>query len=212
MPGANYMGGKRNFAKARSRDYNRRVQKSHFGKKRAEVLSKGLVQASSPHTTERKTALTFALSHASRDIENFDQLDEFQWTLNAQTSTMPPPAHVYADPARLHLRPAGSSSSKVLRALKDTAGNASLRNDIDEILRVSNTVGLATFRPNRQDREVKELGTAGAISKFVTSPPRTPNRRPEDTVAVRTGHVFRSPDHHSTDGKHNDAYPDSDLH
>ncbi|KAL1949251.1 hypothetical protein VTO73DRAFT_8132 [Trametes versicolor] len=42
MPGANYMGGKRNAARARGKDATGKVQRSHFGKKRFEILRTGL--------------------------------------------------------------------------------------------------------------------------------------------------------------------------
>ncbi|KAI0303617.1 hypothetical protein B0F90DRAFT_1667051 [Multifurca ochricompacta] len=39
MTGANYTGGKRNFARARFRDTTRRLQKNHFGRRRLAILS-----------------------------------------------------------------------------------------------------------------------------------------------------------------------------
>ncbi|KAF9448654.1 hypothetical protein P691DRAFT_800434 [Macrolepiota fuliginosa MF-IS2] len=42
MAGANYTGGRRNAAKARSRDKTGRIQKDFFGRRRLNILSKGL--------------------------------------------------------------------------------------------------------------------------------------------------------------------------
>ncbi|KAG6916172.1 hypothetical protein DXG01_008145 [Tephrocybe rancida] len=42
MPGANYMGGKRNAAKARAKDSTGRIQKGYFGRKRLNMLSNGI--------------------------------------------------------------------------------------------------------------------------------------------------------------------------
>lgn len=42
MVGANYMGGRRNAAKARTRDKSGKVQKEFFGRRRLNLLSKGL--------------------------------------------------------------------------------------------------------------------------------------------------------------------------
>ncbi|KIP11169.1 hypothetical protein PHLGIDRAFT_157855 [Phlebiopsis gigantea 11061_1 CR5-6] len=44
MAGANYMGGRRNAAKARVRDTDGRLQRSHFSKQRFPVLAKGLAR------------------------------------------------------------------------------------------------------------------------------------------------------------------------
>ncbi|KAJ7880993.1 hypothetical protein B0H14DRAFT_2705708, partial [Mycena olivaceomarginata] len=38
-PGANYMGGKRNAARARSKDTTGRAQKNHFTRQRRDILS-----------------------------------------------------------------------------------------------------------------------------------------------------------------------------
>ncbi|KAI0067182.1 hypothetical protein BV25DRAFT_1987637, partial [Artomyces pyxidatus] len=65
MPGANYMGGKRIHAKARSRNSALRAQSNHFGKRRFEILSKGL--GGNQVLSNNSGVSLITLSHASRD-------------------------------------------------------------------------------------------------------------------------------------------------
>ncbi|KAI0661513.1 hypothetical protein C8Q70DRAFT_660072 [Cubamyces menziesii] len=72
MPGANYMGGKRNAARARVKDATGKVQRNHFGKKRFEILRTGLSkgQATTSHVQTARTGLKarseISLAHAHR--------------------------------------------------------------------------------------------------------------------------------------------------
>ncbi|KAI0346544.1 hypothetical protein BDW22DRAFT_1425997 [Trametopsis cervina] len=76
MAGANYMGGRRNAAKARIKDENGRLQKCHFGKQRLSILTKGLGRPAASlssglpmhptgSSTEHIAAIT--LAHARRE-------------------------------------------------------------------------------------------------------------------------------------------------
>jgi hypothetical protein len=89
MTGANYTGGKRwvsqfpmhffinqsslllatrNFARARFRDSTRRVQKSHFGRRRLEILSRGLGNGAQYKEEESSGISGILLEHAQREF------------------------------------------------------------------------------------------------------------------------------------------------
>ncbi|KAH9177406.1 hypothetical protein EDB89DRAFT_1543238 [Lactarius sanguifluus] len=68
MTGANYTGGKRNFARARFRDSTRRAQKSHFGRRRLEILSRGLGNAAQPNEEGSSGISGILLEHAQREF------------------------------------------------------------------------------------------------------------------------------------------------
>ncbi|KAF8273339.1 hypothetical protein EI94DRAFT_1302297 [Lactarius quietus] len=68
MTGANYTGGKRNFARARFRDSTRRAQKSHFGRRRLEILSRGLGNGARSKEEEPSGISGILLEHAQREI------------------------------------------------------------------------------------------------------------------------------------------------
>ncbi|KAN0132919.1 hypothetical protein V8E53_009284 [Lactarius tabidus] len=68
MTGANYTGGKRNFARARFRDSTRRVQKSHFGRRRLEILSRGLGNGVQSKEEESSGISGILLEHAQREF------------------------------------------------------------------------------------------------------------------------------------------------
>ncbi|KAI5122750.1 hypothetical protein M0805_009833 [Coniferiporia weirii] len=74
MAGANYMGGRRNAARARTKDVAGRVQKGHFSKQRHQILAQGLHSGPRDETRDQSTRpgpgrveeITFA--HAKNDI------------------------------------------------------------------------------------------------------------------------------------------------
>ncbi|XP_006459041.1 hypothetical protein AGABI2DRAFT_116000 [Agaricus bisporus var. bisporus H97] len=66
MAGANYMGGRRNAAKARSRDKTGRIQKDFFGRRRLNILSKGL--AAAPRSREVVTGGSVLATHAPIEL------------------------------------------------------------------------------------------------------------------------------------------------
>lgn len=139
MPGANYMGGKRcasvitvsilfaecgglglprNAARARGKDATGKAQRSHFGKKRFEILRTGLSkgQASVGRATDQmgngpKGRLEISLAHARRD-----QVPERQsgasGSMLSQLFAFP-----FASTPRRSPPSSASSRSKILRAL-----------------------------------------------------------------------------------------------
>ncbi|KAI0322534.1 hypothetical protein OF83DRAFT_1080127 [Amylostereum chailletii] len=72
MVGANYMGGKRNMAKSRSKDWTGKAQKNHFGTQRIAVLQKGL-SGTSQHQSVLNTTSSgpsaINLGHMARDSD-----------------------------------------------------------------------------------------------------------------------------------------------
>ncbi|KAH9902817.1 hypothetical protein C8Q73DRAFT_22876 [Cubamyces lactineus] len=94
MPGANYMGGKRNAARARVKDATGKVQRNHFGKKRFEILRTGLSkgQATTSHAQNVRGGLNpraeISLAHAHRTQYQHDD-DTQTWLPNAYDSSSP---------------------------------------------------------------------------------------------------------------------------
>ncbi|KAG1770974.1 hypothetical protein EDD22DRAFT_11607 [Suillus occidentalis] len=71
MAGANYMGGKRNAARARTKDSTSRVQKRHFGQQRlAAALCNTREERGKPEKMSLKSVLhQINLAHAQRDAK-----------------------------------------------------------------------------------------------------------------------------------------------
>ncbi|KAG2756968.1 hypothetical protein P692DRAFT_20713473 [Suillus brevipes Sb2] len=71
MTGANYMGGKRNAARARTKDSTSRVQKRHFGQQRlAAALCNTREERGKPEKMSLKSVLhQINLAHAQRDAK-----------------------------------------------------------------------------------------------------------------------------------------------
>ncbi|KAG1887350.1 hypothetical protein F4604DRAFT_1245263 [Suillus subluteus] len=71
MTGANYMGGKRNAARARTKDSTGRVQKRHFGQQRlAAALCNTKEERGKPERMSLKSVLhQINLAHAQRDAK-----------------------------------------------------------------------------------------------------------------------------------------------
>ncbi|KZT73132.1 hypothetical protein DAEQUDRAFT_508459 [Daedalea quercina L-15889] len=73
MGGANYMGGKRNFVRARAKDAAGKAQRNHFGKQRlgilAKCLSKAPLEKSSSAASVVHAVSRISLAHAKRDFQ-----------------------------------------------------------------------------------------------------------------------------------------------
>ncbi|KAJ7650795.1 hypothetical protein FB45DRAFT_888812, partial [Roridomyces roridus] len=128
-PGANYMGGKRNAARARSKDTTRRTHKAHFGRQRLDILTNGLLGRNTTSNAfgPRATASDIELSHAKQSENDSDAF-------------IPGPHR----PMK-----AGQSSekrsSRVLEALH-TAEPLVMRAAMDQILSIPDLAGLSTRR------------------------------------------------------------------
>ncbi|KAI9439880.1 hypothetical protein H4582DRAFT_1557426 [Lactarius indigo] len=147
MTGANYTGGKRNFARARFRDSTRRAQKSHFGRRRLEILSRGLGNAAQHNEEESSGISGILLEHARREISRAPEYmrsnrTEAPGTLSGPSSPFIP-GHAI-------------KSSKLVHALD----NPSLRAEVNRILEFSRTVGLCNYPSSSRRRS----GSASLIS------------------------------------------------
>ncbi|KAJ7075143.1 hypothetical protein B0H15DRAFT_956713 [Mycena belliarum] len=149
-PGANYMGGKRNAARARSKDATGRRQKTFFSRQRLDILSKGLAGrapsgGSSSGYGPRVTASDIALSHA-RHPATHPPVAEDQNTI--PTAVGEPATSIPKIPRNAHKRSSSGSmrSSKVLEAL-DTTEPIAMRAAISKILSIPDLAGLSA-RPN----------------------------------------------------------------
>ncbi|KAF8896553.1 hypothetical protein BD779DRAFT_593990 [Infundibulicybe gibba] len=137
MAGANYMGGRRNAAKTRSKDLARRTQKGFFNRQRMDILSKGLTGAkmktrvsnSTIGLPERRTS-SIELAHAKNKIHPAPQDD-----LGSIISRSDPPT---SPESRRRPR----SPSKVLEAL-DTSDSMCRRAAFDRILDLPDLAGLS---------------------------------------------------------------------
>ncbi|RPD61121.1 hypothetical protein L226DRAFT_56940 [Lentinus tigrinus ALCF2SS1-7] len=119
MAGANYMGGKRNAARARVKDAAGKAQRSHFGKKRFEVLrtglSKGGIAKSSKPRNAVKERPEISLAHA-----RWPQHESKQGFVD-QKEDVHGLRSPFASPVSLRRSPpvpsSASSRSRILRAL-----------------------------------------------------------------------------------------------
>ncbi|KAF8841808.1 hypothetical protein BDN67DRAFT_489364 [Paxillus ammoniavirescens] len=134
MAGANYMGGKRNAARARTKDAAGRAQKRHFGRQRLAAAlcmtrEDRRIHLSKP--TLSSVLPEIDLAHARRDI----------------VDDVPSPVNQAFESVRLHSPPSPNDDkrrrnpSKILVAL-DTSDHISMRAAIDRILRRPDLVGL----------------------------------------------------------------------
>ncbi|KAG2348022.1 hypothetical protein BDR05DRAFT_602085 [Suillus weaverae] len=140
MTGANYMGGKRNAARARTKDSIGRVQKRHFGQQRlAAALCNTREERGKPKKMSLKSVLhQINLAHAQRDARI--------------KGSHPSMAHISTscDPSFAHGTSFGTSEakrrkqpSKILRTL-DFSDPVAYRDAIDRILSIplSEMIGL----------------------------------------------------------------------
>ncbi|KAK0204536.1 hypothetical protein DFS33DRAFT_1320997 [Desarmillaria ectypa] len=147
MAGANYMGGKKNAAKVRSRNAAGRQQKRFFGLQRLNLLSKGLPLWSrrsidSP-MSKNQLQTTISLAHAK------------------QSSTLIPQSYIPGPSKTQKFKPDGpssaSSSSTVLEAL-DTSEPMFLRAAMNQILSLPDLAGLSTYKKRRRTSETSSHG------------------------------------------------------
>ncbi|KAJ7163921.1 hypothetical protein C8R43DRAFT_1168728 [Mycena crocata] len=148
-PGANYMGGKRSAAKARSKDTTGRVHKNFFGRQRLDILSKSLsgratsAECASGHGP-RVSASDIGLSHAKHAISP---------VVEVYPSRSPPSRRTRS---KSHKRSSsGSRSSRVLEAL-DTGEPLAMRAAMDKILSIPDLAGLSTRPAQKRSRPVDE--------------------------------------------------------
>ncbi|KAK7032792.1 hypothetical protein R3P38DRAFT_771414 [Favolaschia claudopus] len=141
-PGANYMGGKRNAARARNKDSTGRTQKNHFSRQRLEILSKGL----SGRAGSRNSSGHGPRAHAS-DIELSHARHHVSWLDGSNGPTTRPrsPQRKTRNRNTSHQSSSGSRTSKVLEKL-DTTEPLSMQAARDKILAIPDLAGLSAFR------------------------------------------------------------------
>ncbi|KAJ7690143.1 hypothetical protein B0H17DRAFT_1201930 [Mycena rosella] len=174
-PGANYMGGKRNAARARSKDATGRVHKNFFGRQRLDILSKGLSGrapsgGSSSGCGPRVSASDIGLSHARHLAPDQNTVPVPQF--------LPPPERKRTS----HTRSSSGSigTSRVLEAL-DTTEPTAMRAAINKILSIPDLAGLSTrhvhtpLRGSKRPRAALESDSRREIK-------RQKNRTPSPSI------------------------------
>ncbi|KAI0649295.1 hypothetical protein C8Q79DRAFT_504832 [Trametes meyenii] len=153
MPGANYMGGKRNTARARVKDAAGKVQRDHFGKKRFEILRSGLSrgQAGTGHPglarNGAKPVPEISLAHARRAVGGGQLQDNSRDTM-LRTFTSPlATTHRRSSPS------SASSRSRILSTL-DAANPEAQRSQVKKILQIPDLLGLSTTQKRNHPRRV----------------------------------------------------------
>ncbi|KAH9926829.1 hypothetical protein B0H21DRAFT_712309 [Amylocystis lapponica] len=124
MAGANYMGGKRNAARARGKDATAKVQRIHFGKRKLDILAKGSAirarcPASPPCTAEDPPVTP----------DNLFRKDAGSGPLSASSTTTRSSAN-------------RTRSSRILSAL-DTSEPLFMRAEMDRLRSLPNLAGLS---------------------------------------------------------------------
>ncbi|TBU32528.1 hypothetical protein BD311DRAFT_543310 [Dichomitus squalens] len=150
MPGANYMGGKRNAARARVRDAEGKVQRSHFGKKRFEVLRAGLSKSGAPKTSLarelRPGPPEISLAHARRtqggSAEGRGYAQEGNWS-GLRSPLTSPEFRRRSSPAK-----SASGRSRILAVL-DADDPAMRRAQVQKILEMPDLLGLSRTTKTR---------------------------------------------------------------
>ncbi|KAJ7746342.1 hypothetical protein B0H16DRAFT_1557108 [Mycena metata] len=147
-PGANYMGGKRNAARARSKDTTGRAHKNFFSRQRLDILSKGLSGgAPSGGSTSglgpRITASDIDLSHAKHLApgSSFDREDLVSRRVDTE-STPSRPTHLTEETRSRIRSSSGSRSSRILEAL-DITEPLAMRAAMNKILSFPDLAGLS---------------------------------------------------------------------
>ncbi|KAI9060999.1 hypothetical protein FKP32DRAFT_1594674 [Trametes sanguinea] len=176
MPGANYMGGKRNAARARVKDATGKVQRDHFGKKRFEILRTGLSKGhGSARDRANKTGSgprvlpEISLAHATRAC-NRQQPDPYRPILLDTSAT-----HLRSFPTPLPQ--STSSRSRILKAL-DAENPVAQRAQLDSILKMPDLLGLSAIRKGPSSPE--SPSSSSSLSYFpydrVTTEEQFPSR------------------------------------
>ncbi|KAH9003071.1 hypothetical protein EDB86DRAFT_3073548 [Lactarius hatsudake] len=140
MTGANYTGGKRNFARARFRDSTRRAQKSHFGRRRLEILSRGLGNAAQRNEEEPSGISGILLEHAQK---------EFSRPLEYMRSSRTEGPDTLSGPSSPLI---SGHTIKLCKVMLDSESYPSLRAEVNRVLEFSRTVGLCNYPSSSRRR------------------------------------------------------------
>ncbi|RDB26271.1 hypothetical protein Hypma_006357 [Hypsizygus marmoreus] len=189
MPGANYMGGKRNAAKARSRDATGRIQKGFFGRRRFDMLSKGLaskgpVEDEAPsHLGKGAGDLGLSLAHARNHTD-------FTTPVQSRSVVLPPkrfppatPKSKWSGNSASTSSGKGHRSSRVLDVL-DTFEPIFRRATLNRILALPDLAGLSGRKKRCRSQEYHE--EVEEDDPFVVETPKRqkiPRREPSRKIS-----------------------------
>ncbi|KAJ7183224.1 hypothetical protein C8R46DRAFT_1344105 [Mycena filopes] len=195
MAGANYMGGKRNAARARSKDATGRAHKNFFGRQRLDILSKGLSGrvpsgGSSSGLGPRITASDIALSHAKHLVPPLDR-EEVVFNSNTTPSV---PTHL-TNPTPSHMGSSSGSRSRILEAL-DTTEPVAMRAAMNKILSFPDLAGLST-QPRSPPRRTKR--PCSDISYPSKREPKRQKTRISPSPSLSNDHNFEELRHEPMD-------------
>ncbi|KAK0449879.1 hypothetical protein EV421DRAFT_1777424 [Armillaria borealis] len=197
MAGANYMGGKKNAAKVRSRDAAGRQQKRFFGRQRLNLLSKRR-SINSP-TSRNQPQPSISLAHVKQN----------------STLSLSPRGYIPSPSKPRKSKRDGpssaSSSSKVLEAL-DTSEPMFLRAAMNQILELPDLAGLSTYKKRKRTSDVSSPGARR--SKRVKTEPSPEKDEEELSFGSQNDQLCDSPDASLRDIYHDpdeDEYDDDEL-
>ncbi|KAF7327403.1 hypothetical protein MKEN_00318100 [Mycena kentingensis (nom. inval.)] len=198
MVGTNYMGGKRNAARVRTKDTASRAQKQHFQRQKLQIMAHGLQPGSKrapsigkaqvPGVGMKVTAdeIELAHAHAQPPPPQVSGPWSFAPTLGLDVPRTPPRKQRQPSRSRErateHARSSSSVKSKILDAL-DTSEPASFRNLRNRVLALPDLAGLS-------QSAYPEPQTPPKSKKRPRSP--APMSAVED-VAAREGSVHAEP-------------------
>ncbi|KAF9815621.1 hypothetical protein IEO21_04481 [Rhodonia placenta] len=147
MAGANYMGGKRNAAKARAKDSIGNAQRSFFGKQKLGILTKGLSKSYNRNSGENAVPSSrglpeISLAHAHRDLSSRMEPGVIGLSTprkHGQTRPVKPQEDTSSSGPR---GKSSGSRSKILRAL-DMSEPIFMKAEMERICNIPNLAGLA---------------------------------------------------------------------
>ncbi|KAH7928069.1 hypothetical protein BV22DRAFT_1031063 [Leucogyrophana mollusca] len=149
MGGANYMGGKRNAAKARTRDKMGRLQRNHFGKQRlASVFAKKTDRDLGQQSFE-SILPEISFAHAQRHPRAGDVVGSLELGYSEVTGQIYAPRSPISTSTRRRGRP-----SKALTVL-DTTEPLFMQAEIGRLLAIPDFAGLRDRGPRREQVTAK---------------------------------------------------------
>ncbi|CAK5269303.1 unnamed protein product [Mycena citricolor] len=198
MVGTNYMGGKRNAARARTNDTTARTQKKHFSRQRflAKGVGGGTGAVSAPTYGPRATIEDIALSHARQARANRETGSMLG---SAETSQRLPPrdAHIRTggrERSRISSSAHSAASSSRLITALDTSEPTAMRAAITRILSIPDLAGLAQQKPHRlldSPTRIQERHQPGKRIRKASPAPPTRTQDGGLGTAARGGQVKR---------------------
>ncbi|TDL25775.1 hypothetical protein BD410DRAFT_607596 [Rickenella mellea] len=168
MAGANYMGGKRSYAKARAKDTTGRTEKGHFLRQRHQILSRKLKdRAEQPE--KRPTGIgEICFAHAKNDVLGKGSPNLHRGQISDKslpsTTTHSRFGGTHSDSTSNSSRSSRSKPSKVLEMF-DTYEPIALRATMDRIMHLPDLAGLSqkSMRPRRDYSALKRFSNIPSV-------------------------------------------------